>query len=1048
VTYLLFLLSGLSGLIYQVIWVREFGNVFGNTIHSASLVVAVFMLGLGAGSYLVGSWADRRYAAQPDSLLRAYGYVELVIALLGLVVAASLPHLGTLSALVSSYTQEPSGWYALSAGSYLARGAAAVVLLTPITMLMGGTLTLLVRHLVRHDLELGGWRIALLYAVNTAGAALGCALTDFVLVPAYGLFGTQMFAVAFNVVAGVGALVLANSVVRLKTTGRAGSAVVGRAGSAKRTRQTEVSRAGAAERTRQDETRALDTPRWLDADGGRAVIFTSVALALAGVAAMGMEILWFRHFTILLGGFRAVFSLLLTVILVGIGIGSLAGGAASRRTGMPAVWFMAAQVLFVVSTLLGFAIADVRAIDEVVGRMGGSEAQPGGASMAGPWAEIWFNAMPMLTEVAVPALLMGFSFPLANAVIQRTEHLVGRRAGMLYLANTAGALVGSLVAGFVLLPMLGLQLSATILMTVALLSIVPLYLATRSSSPESRAPSPEPRVPSPESRVPSFESRVPSFESRAPSFEPLAPVAFVASLVVGAVALTVWAQLPSDHVITRALGTPENEKVLTISDGLTEVIAVTELSGQGLTLSTNGHPMSSTRPLAQRYMRALAHVPLLSMSDPRTVMVIGFGVGNTTHAATLHPSVERIDLADLSRGILNHADYFKDGNQGVLRNPRLRVHVNDGRQHLLMQPEGVYDLITLEPPPIAYAGVSALYSREFYELARSRLKANGYVSQWLPAYQVPVPTALAMIRAFVDVFPQSVLLSGAEADLILLGTTASRIEIDPDRVSEALAGAPDVQADLDRISLGRVHEVVGSFVGSAQTLADATREVEPVTDDRPVQEYGVRSLLNVSRVVPGAVVDLGRIAEWCPRCVSGGAPVSSVRGLDTYLALVGLAYSGSPSEVAEARRLAEREGRSVAGSPYLGMIVPESAGMYNVLGVASATEGRLDEAITAFSTALALEPDNARTHWHLGAAFASQNRRAEALEHLQRSVQLDPENSSAQHDLGVILAFAGRWEDAARHLERSLALDPSSEDARRNLAAVRAQLARREASGP
>ncbi|HWL40392.1 MAG TPA: hypothetical protein VNO75_09150, partial [Gemmatimonadaceae bacterium] len=223
--YLLFLLSGLSGLIYQVIWVREFGNVFGNTIHSASLVVAVFMLGLGAGSYLVGSWADRRYAAQPDSLLRAYGYVEIVIAAMGLVVAASLPHLGTLSALVSSYSREPSGWYVLSTGSYFARGAAAVVLLTPITMLMGGTLTLLVRHLVRHDLELGGWRIAILYAVNTAGAALGCALTDFVLVPAYGLFGTQMFAVFFNVVAGVGALVLANrSGVRLRAIGRAGSA--------------------------------------------------------------------------------------------------------------------------------------------------------------------------------------------------------------------------------------------------------------------------------------------------------------------------------------------------------------------------------------------------------------------------------------------------------------------------------------------------------------------------------------------------------------------------------------------------------------------------------------------------------------------------------------------------------------------------------------------------------------------------------------------------------------------------------------------------------
>src|SRR5687767_1770108 len=158
--YLLFFLSGLSGLVYQVVWVRVFGNVFGNTIHSASIVVAVFMLGLGAGSYLLGAWADRRYAANPESPLRLYGYVEIAIALLGLAIALVLPHLAVVSAAVSSYVQEPSGWYALSASSYIARTAIAVALLTPITVLMGGTLTLLIRHLVRSDLVAGGSRIA------------------------------------------------------------------------------------------------------------------------------------------------------------------------------------------------------------------------------------------------------------------------------------------------------------------------------------------------------------------------------------------------------------------------------------------------------------------------------------------------------------------------------------------------------------------------------------------------------------------------------------------------------------------------------------------------------------------------------------------------------------------------------------------------------------------------------------------------------------------------------------------------------------------------
>src|SRR5688572_283181 len=126
--------------------------------------------------------------------------------------------------------------------------------------------------------------------------------------------------------------------------------------------------------------------------------------------------------------------------------------------------------------------------------------------------------------------------------------------------------------------------------------------------------------------------------------------------------------------------------------------------------------MSSTLPLSQRYMRALAHIPLLSMARPESVLVIGFGVGNTTHAATLHPSVRRVELADLSRDILAHAGYFAAANHNVLSDPKVAVHINDGRQHLQMQTPGVYDLIVLEPPPIAYAGVSALYSREFYTL--------------------------------------------------------------------------------------------------------------------------------------------------------------------------------------------------------------------------------------------------------------------------------------------------------------------------------------------
>ena len=992
--YLLFFCSGLSGLIYQVVWVRVFGNVFGNTVYSASLVIAVFMLGLGVGSYVVGRWADRRYAVRPESLLKTYGYFELVIGLMGLGISVLLPHLGRVSALVSSYLRDAGGWYVLSTASYLARGAIAIVLLSPITMLMGGTLTLLIRHLVGKDLALGSWRIAVLYAVNTAGAALGCFLTDFLLVPAAGLQGAQMFAVFFNVVAAAGAFGLAGALASRATPAPAGKAV-----------------------RRAVPGVSAETVTLLSPPASSVLAWTSLALALSGFAAMGMEILWFRHFTLLLGEFRAVFSLLLTVILIGIGAGSLAGGFLHRRTARPAQWLMIVQGLFVASTLLGLATASLGNIKDAalanpayqaaVGRV--VAAAPGVESgLARTLEELWFNARPILLEVLIPALLMGLAFPLANAIIQRAERSVGRRAGVLYLSNTVGAVCGSLAAGFLLLPVLGIQGSATILTVAAALAVVPLYVATRVGRTLSDPPTPN---------AGSSRTR--------PTYAVTAALA--GSMAIAGVALLLWLRLPSNYLITRALAPPMgNERLLTLSEGVTEVIAITEAPGTGRTLFTNGHRMSSTAPLSQRYMRALAHIPLLSADNPETVLVIGFGVGNTTQAATLHPSVRRVEVVDLSRHVLTHAGYFKNSNGDVLNDRRVAVYVNDGRQHLQMQRPGSYDLITLEPPPIAHAGVAALYSEEFYALARTRLKPKGFMSQWLPVYQVPAASTLAMIRAFLDVFPQSVLVSGAEADLLLVGANDSRIEIDPARVANAIANAPALQADLQRLDLGSVREIVGAFLASPQRLSAATRNSAPVTDDRPIQEYGVRSLLTFGDGLPASVADLSQVAAWCPKCFADGKPVPLVQGLDTYLALLERVYGATPAEAARTALLAEGGTRRVEGSAYLGALVPESAEMHDILGSALAGRGEFGRAIAEFREALRLDPDSATAHWNLGVALASNGAPEEAVAHLRRSVQLDPSNGRAHYALASILLDARQYDDAVDELRATLRVMPDS----------------------
>jgi spermidine synthase len=483
---------------------------------------------------------------------------------------------------------------------------------------------------------------------------------------------------------------------------------------------------------------------------------------------------------------------------------------------------------------------------------------------------------------------------------------------------------------------------------------------------------------------------------------------FAASLLVSGVALGVWLLLPSDYVLNRALLFPV-QRAYTVSEGITELIAVTDGPDGGRVLVTNGHPMSSTELLSQRYMRAMAHIPLLTIDNPESVLVICYGVGNTAQAATLHPSVRRVEVVDLSRHVLDHSSYFKDTNGDVLHDPRVAVYVNDGRHHLQMQPEASYDLITLEPPPIVHAGVAALYSKEFYERARTRLKPKGYMSQWLPAYGVPQTMILSMTRAFVDIFPNAVLLSGASSDLLLIGSNDTRVEIDPGRLTTALARAPRVHEDLQRLDLGSPREIVGMFVASVQTLVKATRDAAPVTDDRPIQEYGKRSLLDVDEGLPPSIVDLSDVASWCPSCFVDGKPAPLVEGLDTYLALMNLAYTARP--VGVARTVPEgAPTRAIAGSGYLGAIVPESADLDALLR-------------SAFTEKYQRATD-----------LLEQRDYTEAVDEFLAALQLMPDSVEAHNNLGIALASQGKLDQAIDEFKRALAVQPDFEDAKRNLA--------------
>jgi spermidine synthase len=799
-------------------------------------------------------------------------------------------------------------------------------------------------------------------------------LTDFALVPAIGMRGTQLAAFAGNLIAGFGAHALAQvSEVRLKPDPTIA-------------RRKDVR----GVRLQPDQDTSLHS---------HAVFWTALAIALSGFAAMGMEIVWFRHFSMLLGEYRAVFSVLLAIILCGIGLGSLAGGWLARRAGSPARSWMTAQVLFVVATLACFTLVDARQLRDAATAAAASHGTLEGWVRA--LAELWFNARPILLVVGIPALVMGVAFPLGNAVIQRAEAQVGRRAGVLYLSNTAGAVSGSLVAGFLLLPVFGMQASVTTLTVTASLAIVPIHLATADRR----------------------RTHV-----------------VAGALSTAVVALGAWLLLPADYLISKGFLFPI-EKAYAVSEGLTEVIAVTDGPNGGRVLVTNGHPMSSTELFSQRYMRAMAHIPLLAHPNPQRVLVLCYGVGNTAHAAALHPSVDRIEVVDLSRHVLEHSPYFEAFNRGVLRDPRVAVYINDGRHHLRMQPPGSYDLITLEPPPIVHAGVAALYSREFYASARSRLAPQGILSQWLPVFGVSEGVVLAMTRAFIDVFPNAVLLSGANLNLLLVGTNDARNEIDPSRVAEALTRAPAVQADLQRLDLGSLREIVGTFVAPSAVLADATKSVPPVTDDRPLQEYGKWSLVDFGEGgIPSSLIAIGRVAEWCPGCFRGGKPAAAVDGLDAYLALAELAYrapadrsrAGTGSEPLVERGGQTPSGRRIAGSEYLGSIVPNTPELPGILAALEKPRGET----TGPSDPVAARYTKATTLLEAG-------RFREAIDEFRAVLALQPEAVEARNNLGVALASIGLLDEAIDQFQQALAIKPAFSDAQRNLALA---LERRKAS--
>lgn len=764
VVYGMFFLSGLASLICEVVWFKQFQHLIGGTTFAISVVVASFFAGLSGGAWLAGRWADRR-----RRLLLVYGLLEL--ALCG------------LSAAVTTGLADWQLWVGpllpwLGGGPQLARpvmaGVSLLILLPP-TLLMGATLPVLARHMVRERSRVAE-RLGLLYGLNTLGAAAGTLLAGFVLIEKMGVReAAYVAAMLYGAIGGL-AIFLAlsgpQSKSRPKSKKTPGTAAVA----------VTVTVAVARERTEIEPGQVA--PRAL-----------ALAFAVTGFTAIAYEVLWFRLLTYFTLSTVYAFAAMLSVFLLGLVLGSfICARYLARHKDRLLLYAARIQLATAASAMVSIAILGRSRTFLEWFREGWQTLGLTGAAQS--------DAMVMglaFISLILPTTVIGLMFPLTGELITTHMGRLGGRVGLLYGLNTLGGVLGSIAAGFVLLPLFGAQASFAVVIGLNLA----VYFLLVSSQPGLRG------------------NRLIRREG------------FSTAIMLAAA----WVALGGDylrHAQTRFTGAT----VLAFredADGTFTTLGYQSAhAGRFQQLLVNGRSYANNSPPGRRYMSVLGHLPALLHPDPRRAAVVAIGTGTTVGSLTLHPELEEIWAVDISRNVFDMADHFSPLNNDFLKSPKVRAVVADGR-HFLMVTERKFDILTFEPPPPVETGVVNLYSREFYELAKARLAEGGILCQWIPLGMDREVLGRMLIKTVLAAFPHVSLWIPAQDEGVVIASLEP-IVLDEARLRARMARA-ELQRDMSAYGLGRPEQLLATFVTADDALARFAGDAPVVTDNRPRVEY-------------------------------------------------------------------------------------------------------------------------------------------------------------------------------------------------------------------
>ena len=859
-----FFLSGLAALLYQTAWLRQFSLVFGTSELAVATVLAAYMGGLALGSAIAG-----RYAGRITRPVLVYGILEAGIALSALAVPLLL--LAARALYATMLGDQPAPPDAAAIGQPIFYLLVAFVVLAIPTGFMGATLPLLIRYAVRTDREVGP-RVALFYAINTAGAVVGTVFAAFVLLPSLGLMRTVWVGVAVNALVFVIAAALARD--------RRDSAPVEETVAADGPPSfiaaciVPLFRGPASLRDRLADV-FVAQPAWM-----------LPLMLVSGATSFLYEVLWTRMLTHVIGGSIYAFATMLAAFLTGIALGGGLAGKVAENRERAAVAFAFAQLAVGVLSIGVYAWMEPLIPD----------------------ARTTLTLALFAVAVMLPAtIFIGATLPLSIRVLARNESEATSSTARIYAWNTVGAIIGSILAGFVLVPGLGFE--GSIRFAVGVNFVLALWAATCVARPK-----------------------------------PI-PVGIAAAGIVAV--LAIYSPVRPQAVVassgfTVAYPSPPRELYYAVGRSSTVMLLAADTFYY---VRTNGLPEASISvsgaPPSLNTGKWLTALPVAARPDARNMLVVGFGGGVALEGTPA--SVEDVDVVELEPEVMV-ANRLLSGMRNIdpLADPRFNIVINDARNALRLT-EKTYDVIVSQPSHPWTAGASHLFTREFAADVKSHLNEDGVFLQWMNAEFVDEVLLRALGATLLAEYEFVRLYRPSQRVLLFLASDAP-LDLE---LELAQTGRPliDDFMHFSEFGMNGVEAFLASLALDEQGMLSFIRRAEISTDDN--------NLMATRSRARGDGLEADELAElFKPHdpLVRAGSWVHTQLGSQIsygYLArwLVSMGQTSRAMEMAA--------------------VIPDFSTQFEIYGLLFRTTGEPDRARESLTNALRANPLNAQARYSL-----------------------------------------------------------------------------------